>query len=99
MPSTDDNIAAYMASSTYNLLETELETLYQVSQVLSSSLDFRTALTTVLRILNDVGNLRHGMIGLLDKANGDMLVIVLRDDPTPFATLRFGANEAFLAQF
>ncbi len=74
-------------------MESQLETLYQVSQVLSRSLDFRETLTEVLKTLNDSGNLRHGMICLLDEQSGDLLVSALHENPAPFNTVRYKQGE------
>jgi Nif-specific regulatory protein len=76
-----------------SVMETELETLYQVSQVLSRSLDFRETLTEVLKTLNDSGNLRHGMISLLDEQSGDLLVSALHENPAPFNAVRYKPGE------
>jgi Nif-specific regulatory protein len=76
-----------------SVMEIELETLYQVSQVLSRTLDFRETLTEVLKILSDVGNLQHGMISLLDARSGDLLVTALHENPAPFNTVRYKAGE------
>ncbi len=76
-----------------SVMEIELETLYQVSQVLSRTLDFRETLTEVLKILSDVGNLQHGMISLLDTRSGDLLVTALHENPAPFNTVRYKAGE------
>lgn len=89
----NDNITTCMPNPSHATLQTELETLYQVSQVLSSSLDYREALTAVLKTLSEVGNLRYGMIGLLDGVSGELLVSTLRDDPIPFTAVRYGAGE------
>ena len=93
MPYPNDNITACMPSPSHAILQTELETLYQVSQVLSSSLDYREALATVLKTLSEVGNLRYGMIGLLNGISGELLVSSLRDDLIPFTAVRYGAGE------
>jgi len=82
-----------MNSRTSSMMESELESLYLVSQVLSRSLDFRETLTEVLKALNDSGNLRHGMICLLDEQSGDLLVTALHENPTPFNTVRYKPGE------
>ena len=78
------------------ILENELETLYQVSQLLSRSLNFRETLTAILKVLNDVGNLRHGLISLQDEVSGDLLVSALHGDPSPFKVVRYKAGEGVL---
>jgi len=57
------------------LLRTELETLYQVSQVLSRSLDLKETLTNVLRVLHDSVGLERGMVSLIETESGELQVI------------------------
>ena len=56
------------------LLRTELETLYQVSQVLSRSLNLRETLANVLRVLHDSVGLERGMVSLIDAESGELQV-------------------------
>ncbi len=88
----DDNMSEFHNST----MESELESLYQVSQVLSRSLDFRQTLTELLRTLNDSGNMHHGMICLLDEQSGDLLVSALHENPVPFNTIRYKPGEGVL---
>jgi Nif-specific regulatory protein len=76
-----------------SILETELEALYLVSQVLSRSFDFRQTLAEVLSTLHDTGNMRHGMISLLDEASGDLLVTALHKNPEPLNHVRYKPGE------
>jgi Nif-specific regulatory protein len=75
------------------VLESELESLYQVSQVLSRSLDFRETLTEVLSRLSDTAKLQHGMICLQDNSSGDLFVTALHENPAPFNTVRYKPGE------
>ncbi|MEJ2608642.1 MAG: nif-specific transcriptional activator NifA [Candidatus Thiodiazotropha sp.] len=75
------------------ILESELESLYQVSQVLSRSLDFRETLTEVLSRLNDHANMRHGMICLLDDNSGELFVTALHENPAPFNSVSYKPGE------
>ena len=75
------------------ILESELESLYQVSQVLSRSLDFRETLAEVLGRLNDTANMRHGMICLLDDNSGELFVTALHENPAPFNTVSYKPGE------
>jgi Nif-specific regulatory protein len=79
-----------------SIIEIELETLYQVSQILSRSLDFRDTLTEVLKTLNDTGNMHHGMISLLDDKSGDLLVSALHENPMPFNAVRYKPGEGIV---
>jgi Nif-specific regulatory protein len=77
-------------------MESELESLYLVSQILSRSLDFRSTLTEVLKTLNDTGDMRHGMICLLDEDSGDLLVSALHENPMPFNAVRYKSGEGIV---
>jgi Nif-specific regulatory protein len=79
-----------------SIFEVELEALYQVSQILSRSLDFRDTLTEVLRTLSDTGNMHHGMISLLDDKSGDLLVSALHENPMPFNAVRYKPGEGIV---
>jgi len=87
--------SSHMASESHHssIMETELETLYLVSQVLSRSLDFRQTLSEVLRTLHDIGGMHHGMISLLDETSGDLLVSALHENPEPFNHIRYKPGE------
>ena len=65
------------------LVEAELETLYQVSKVLGRSLDLHDTLREVLKILNDSGRLRTGMVSLLDADTGELMVSALHGESLP----------------
>ncbi len=56
------------------LLRSELETLYHVSQVLSRSLDMKATLTELLRVLDEGVGLEKGMVSLLEPDSGGLLV-------------------------
>jgi Nif-specific regulatory protein len=58
------------------LLRTELETLYQVSRVLSRSLDLKETLSNVLRALHDGVGLERGMVSLVEPETGELQVSV-----------------------
>ena len=60
----------------HRLLRTELETLYQVSQVLSRSLDLKETLTAVLRVLHDGVGMERGMVSLVESESGELQVSV-----------------------
>ena len=60
----------------HELLRTELETLYQVSQVLSRSLDLKETLTAVLRVLHDGVGMERGMVSLVESESGELQVSV-----------------------
>ncbi|MBU0690153.1 MAG: nif-specific transcriptional activator NifA [Gammaproteobacteria bacterium] len=57
-----------------DLLRAELETLYQVSRVLSHSLNFKQTLDGVLNALHEGVGLDRGMVSLIDAATGELQV-------------------------
>ncbi len=57
-----------------DLLRVELETLYQVSRVLSHSLNFKQTLDGVLNALHEGVALDRGMVSLIDAATGELQV-------------------------
>ncbi len=57
-----------------DLLQSELETLYQVSRVLSHSLNFKQTLDGVLNALHEGMALERGMVSLIDAASGELQV-------------------------
>ncbi len=68
-----------------DLLRSELETLYQVSKVLSRSLNFKETLEGVLNALHEGVALERGMVSLFDVASGELqvsLVYGVADDVT-----------------
>jgi Nif-specific regulatory protein len=68
-----------------DLLRSELETLYQVSKVLSRSLNFKETLDGVLNALHEGVALERGMVSLFDVASGELqvsLVYGVADDVT-----------------
>ena len=79
-----------------SIMETELESLYQVSQILSRSLDFRETLQEVLRTLNDLNNMRHAMIALKDESSGELLVTALHANPAPVDPVRYKPGEGII---
>ncbi len=67
------------------MLRSELHTLYQVSKVLSHSLNFKQTLDGVLNALHDGMALERGMVSLMDAASGELqisLVYGISDDVT-----------------
>ena len=78
------------------VMATGLDSLYQVSRVLSRSLDFRETLTEMLKVMNDTGNMRHGMISLIDENSGDLMVIALHENPAPARVVRYKPGEGIV---
>lgn len=81
------------------LVEAELETLFRVSQVLGRSLQLRETLQEVLKLLNDQGHLRSGMVSLLDEKSGELMVSALHNDNTrPIETIRYRQGEGLVGE-
>ncbi len=76
-----------------SILETQLETLYLVSQILNFTLNFRETQNAVLKALSEAGNMHHGMITLLDESSGDLLISALHKNPTPSNLVRYRQGE------
>jgi len=76
------------------LLEAQLAALFDVSRVLSRSLQLRETLREVLRTLHEHGRLCLGMVSLLDEDSGELLVSALHDDDAaPFEKVRYRPGE------
>ena len=76
-----------------DLRRAELETLYQVSRVLSHSLDFKQTLDGVLQALHEGMSLERGMVSLIDPATQELqvsLVYGVSDDITEEISYRPG---------
>jgi len=82
-----------------HLLEEQLAALFDVSSVLSRSLELRETLRQVLQTLHDRGRLCSGMVSLLDPDSGDILVAALHhDDISPFEKIRYRPGEGVIGQ-
>jgi Nif-specific regulatory protein len=81
------------------LLESQLAALFDVSSVLSRSLELRDTLREVLRTLHEHGRLCLGMVSLLDDESGDLLVSALHDqDAAPFEKERYRPGEGVIGR-
>ena len=82
-----------------DLLESQLAALFEVSSVLSRSLDLRQTLREVLRVLHDRGRLHYGLVSLLDEDSGDLLISALHnDDANPFEPVRYRPGEGVIGR-
>lgn len=61
----------------HDQLVAELDTLFQLSQVLSRSLDLKQTLAGVLQALHEGVGLQRGMVTLTDEANGEQQVVAV----------------------
>lgn len=60
--------------SRIKMVEQQMSALYQVSRVLSRSLDLHETLKAVLEVLDEYAGFRRGMVTLVDPESGSMLV-------------------------
>ncbi|TLP44266.1 nif-specific transcriptional activator NifA [Cohaesibacter sp. CAU 1516] len=58
----------------------ELDTLYQVSQLLGQSLNLEETSQEVLKLLHEEGRLHYGMICLVDETSGDLKITDMHQD-------------------
>ncbi len=77
-----------------DLLESQLGALFEVSSVLSRSLDLRQTLREVLRVLHVHGRLRHGMVSLVNEDSGELLINALHTEhQNPDETIAYQPGE------
>jgi Nif-specific regulatory protein len=62
------------AAARLAFIESELRTLYQVSQVLNHSLDLHETLGDLLRVLHDEGGMYRGMVALQERDRSELFV-------------------------
>jgi len=80
-----------------SLIEAELNTLYQVSQVLSRSLQLRETLDEVLKLLDSCGLLSCGMVCLREEGSGELIVCALHDKCSqPKESVRYLPGEGII---
>ena len=84
------------------LLESQLAALFEVSRVLSRSLDLRQTLREVLGVLHERASLRHGLVSLLDEERGELLISALHgqdaQDAEPFEAVSYRPGEGVIGQ-
>ena len=79
------------------LLEKELEGIFQVSRVLSRSLNLHKTLLGVLDVLHETVLMQRGMVTLLDMETGELLVNAVHNgDPTQAHTVRYRPGEGII---
>jgi len=81
------------------LLEAQLGAIYEVSCVLSRSLNLRETLREVLDVLNDRIGLAYGMVCLVESETGELLVSALHgEEAQPFEPVRYGPGEGVIGR-
>ena len=82
-----------------NYLESQLATLFEVSSVLSRSLNLNQTLREVLGVLHRRGRLCRGMVSLVDQDTGDLLVSAVHEDGVaPFRSVRYQPGEGIVGR-
>jgi Nif-specific regulatory protein len=99
LPMIDRDRASPLDGDRLELLESQLAVLFEVSSVLSRSLDLRQTLREVLGVLHDRGRLCYGLVSLLDEESGDLLISAVHDaDPEPFESVRYRPGEGVIGR-
>jgi Nif-specific regulatory protein len=81
------------------ILVGELETLYQVSQVLSESLNLQATLSRVLEVLDDRVGLERGLVALVPPEKEELVVYALHGVPDLSAgDIRYRSGEGIVGQ-
>jgi Nif-specific regulatory protein len=81
------------------LLEIELEALFQVSQVLSHPFKLRETLQELLRVLHEQGGMQQGMVSLLEPDKGELLVsAVYGQDVQQGKEIRYQTGEGVIGR-
>ncbi len=95
----DDKRASVDPARRQDLLETQLAALFEVSSVLSRSLNLSQTLREVIEVLHQRGRLSKGMVSLVDHETGDLLVSALHEDGVaPFESVRYQPGEGIVGR-
>ncbi len=86
-----------MASA--HLFKLELDTLFQISHILSRSLDLQETLRDVLQVLEKQAGMQRGMVTLLDPRSGELLVSAINVSPSSeYSQVRYQCGEGILGR-
>ncbi len=81
------------------LLEAQLAALFEVSSVLSRSLNLRETLREVLGVLHERSRLSHGMVCLVDDERGELLISAIHgSDAAALERVRYQRGEGVLGR-
>jgi Nif-specific regulatory protein len=99
MTSPVTDIDSVDAALRLTLLESQLAALFEVSSVLSRSLNLRQTLREVLGVLHDRGRLSHGLVCLLDEERGELLISAIHcKDAEPFEKVSYQPGEGVIGR-
>jgi|GEM_PF-2006535 len=80
-----------------DLLEAQLAALFEVSSVLSRSLDLSRTLRAVLEVLHQQGRMSKSMVSLVDQDTGELMISALYENKVaPFAAVRYRSGEGVI---
>jgi Nif-specific regulatory protein len=95
----DQTPGSTVEASHISQLKAQLSALYEVSSVLSRSLNLRETLCEVLRVLHERNRLHYGLVCLMDAETGELLVSALHNaQPMPFASVRYRSGEGVIGR-
>ncbi len=81
------------------LLKTQLGALFEVSSVLSRSLDLNQTLREVMAVLHRCGRMSNGMVSLVDGDTGELRVSALQGNgAAPFETVSYRSGEGVIGR-
>ncbi|VAX07201.1 Nitrogenase (molybdenum-iron)-specific transcriptional regulator NifA [hydrothermal vent metagenome] len=78
------------------IIETELAGLFQVSSVLSRSLDLHKTLCGVLEVLHETVGMQRGLVTLLDETSGELLVGAMYNENRLTEEIRYQPGEGLV---
>jgi Nif-specific regulatory protein len=97
MTTRDESSPSFENARRQELLESQLAALFEVSSVLSRSLNLNQTLREVLAVLHQRGRLCKGMVCLVDQEAGDLLVSAVHDgEVEPFRSVRYRPGEGVI---
>ena len=95
----DQTPGSSVEASHISQLKAQLSALYEVSSVLSRSLNLRETLCEVLQVLHERNRLHYCLVCLMDAETGELLVSALHNaEPTPFASVRYRSGEGVIGR-
>lgn len=90
-------VAETLRTQHYDLLARELNTLFEVSKLLSDSLEFSETAGEVLQLLHEEGPLRYGMISLVDEPSEELKILALHSrDRSSMSHVRYLNGEGIV---
>jgi Nif-specific regulatory protein len=99
MRTNNDSAGGLDIARRQELLESQLGALFEVSSVLSRSLNLDQTLREVLGVLHRRGRLCKGMVSLIDQETGDLLVSAVHEDGVaPFRAVRYQPGEGVIGR-